>query len=469
MGGGASSRNTLHVSLILPWVLAVALLCLIPRVGLWLAYEPLVAPDSGSYTDLAHRIGTWDFQGFNGARTPGYPLLLLLAGQNARLAWLLQSLLGIATALLLLALTLRQTRSRTAAIVAAVACGLSLNLIFAEATILTEPLATFLLVLAVFLCTRASVDPDVSVVSYIAVGAVLAFAGLTRPLLLVALPPGLLFLRPWSRPRPLRLTLGFFLPVVMLIGSWCSVVWKTTGTFTLTTLLGYNLTQQSGAFFELLPDEDAQLRDIYLRYRTARIESTGSRSQTIWAAKAEMMSATGLDPVQLSNELTRLSFALFAAHPRLYLKGVRQSWLKFWDPIIMWDLDRFHHPQLRPLVQRMWEAQAKVSRTLKKALLPALIVYLACAMTRRSRRISEAPLLALAIIGSASLVQALIEFGENPRYAIPFQPLIIFVLVAAIFDAASLLRSVLSPQNARAPRRKTDRHWPLPTATISSP
>jgi len=405
---------------------------------LWFIYEPIELSDTGTYIALAQRIATMNFDGFDGFRTPGYPLLLLLGGQNQQVVWLLQSLLGIATALFLFGLTLRQTGSRLAALIAALGCGLSINLIFSEASILTEALSAFLIVVTVFLCAALSTRQASDFRSSLALGCVVSLAGLTRPLLLLLIPLCLLFLllRPGTASDR-RTALGFLLPPALLIGGWSAVVWNATGWFTPTISTGYSLTRHSGAFFELVPDEDAQLRDIYLRHRAAAAETNTSPGNTIWQAKDEMRQATGLNAAALSKELTRISLALFAAHPRLYLQSVGQAWRKFWESKIVWQRDRISDERLRETALWLWGRQWTLLRAAKRALLPALLLYVVYIFAGQSR-IAAVPLLSLAVIGSASLVQALLEYGENDRYALPFQPLIVFVVVAAIFDAARL-------------------------------
>ena len=168
-----------------------------------------------------------------------------------------------------------------------------------------------------------------------------------------------------------------------------------------------------------------------------------------------MLEATGLGPGELSDELTRISIALFVAHPRLYLESVRRAWLRFWDSKLMLQDEFVHYPQFLPALMSAWNTQKTLLQLLKKMLVPGLVWYLVCAAGRR-RRAAELPLFVLALIGSTSLVQALVELGENARYAIPVQPLINFVGVVLIWDAARALGSVLSSaQNDRAAQGHT--------------
>ncbi|HEY6397217.1 MAG TPA: hypothetical protein VIX82_07160, partial [Solirubrobacteraceae bacterium] len=48
------------------------------RLVLILAYSPAQTNDSASYLDLAHRLASGHLHGSPGARTPGYPALLVV-------------------------------------------------------------------------------------------------------------------------------------------------------------------------------------------------------------------------------------------------------------------------------------------------------------------------------------------------------------------------------------------------------
>ena len=62
--------------------LALILIGILVRVIIWFNYEPIVYNDTKLYAELAGYIQKLDFDGYNGARTPGYPLWLLLGGLN---------------------------------------------------------------------------------------------------------------------------------------------------------------------------------------------------------------------------------------------------------------------------------------------------------------------------------------------------------------------------------------------------
>src|SRR5215470_12173069 len=66
------------------------------RLGMLLACQPVLRWDSLTYAKLALQIARWDFHDYTDARTPTYPLFMLLCGMNYRLITIAQSALGLA-------------------------------------------------------------------------------------------------------------------------------------------------------------------------------------------------------------------------------------------------------------------------------------------------------------------------------------------------------------------------------------
>ena len=70
---------------------------------------------------------------------------------------------------------------------------------------------------------------------------------------------------------------------------------------------GFHLVQHTGQWFELLPEEDAVLRDIFLGTAPSISPTPGTTGNTIWDALPDMEKASGLGFFQLSDVMTRLS------------------------------------------------------------------------------------------------------------------------------------------------------------------
>jgi hypothetical protein len=205
--------------------------------------------------------------------------------------------------------------------------------------------------------------------------------------------------------------------------------------FGLQTVSGYGITNHSGRFMESASDEHAMIRDIYLKHRQQNIERTGSHSMTIFLAKSEMLEKTGLDEVALSRQLAKISFELFMKEPSLYLRGVGEAWLDFWR--VRLDIgENFTVPAAREVTYAVW----RVERWL--LMLTNLFAVLACVwifardVARRFQgRVGlSIPLIIVCTIVTGSVLQALAEYGENPRYAVPTQSIAVLLVLLAAWD-----------------------------------
>ncbi|PYQ16715.1 MAG: hypothetical protein DMF80_03740 [Acidobacteria bacterium] len=148
-------------------------------------------------------IRAFDFKDYDGARTPVYPLLLALLPGNLDAIWLVQSVLGIATSVLLYLVVARCPGSERMGLIAGLAHALSFNHIAFESAVVAEALATFLIALAVWRAHRLQLGP-LRRGEPLLLGLVCAVAALTRPMYVVlGLAVGLYLLR---LDMPRRLT-----------------------------------------------------------------------------------------------------------------------------------------------------------------------------------------------------------------------------------------------------------------------
>jgi 4-amino-4-deoxy-L-arabinose transferase-like glycosyltransferase len=433
------------------WRFDVAILVAIGallRIALALFYQPVTYPDTGMYLDLAMRIQKLALLDYGGERTPGYPLLLLAAGRNLHVVWLAQSFLGLATSVLSYWIVGVTTRDRRAALCAGAINSLCLNQIFFEANILAETLATFCVVLSVALFVVAARLRSVPLAGLL--GLVVALATLTRPLYLVLAPVYvLILLLAVDRSVTVRCVAAFAVTFVVPVIVWASVNRAATGEFALTTLAGYSLSNHAGGFIELAPDRYAAIRDIYLEHRPERRATSPSKTHanTAIGAKSELLAKTGLSPVDLSRELAKMSVGLFVAHPFLYAKSVAEAWVSFWAVPIYWDPDAIRSPGFRAGLETLWQIEQKLLRA-GNLLFVVLGLSWAALLALRWRRPSGAELVGLALLGvvlSSSVFQAGVEFGDNPRFGIPTQPLVVCFL--------ALVASTAAPSVARQRRR----------------
>ena len=416
--------------------LFLAGLCVLIRLSVWFVYRPIIFDDTSTYDLMARQIFNLDFSQYLGQRTPVYPLFLLLSGLNPYVTWLYQSLLGVGVSLLLFHIAWRTTGHIRLAFLAGLSYSLCINQVFFEAGLLTESLSTFLLVLALDVFVLADESRSRRLILHGCLGVVISLAALTRPLLLFLFPLYLFFLllmgvgRRLETGLLLRGILAFLLPVVFLVGGWSLFNKSTTGYLGPTTLVGYNLTQHSGAFMELAPDRYADVRDVYLQFRAKRIAEAGTHSMTIWRATPAMLASTGLSYGELSRRLRDVSVYLFLHHPIRYGENVYTAWRRFWVVENYWQLDKLRVQALRSPLERAWKVERRLLVAVNWAYLVLGLVSLLAPRLRIS--MTRIEWLLLATVLSGSVLQAMTEFGENSRYAIPFQVLVLFGLILRV-------------------------------------
>lgn len=411
-------------------ILMLTLLWLVTRGILFACYEPVTYPDSGAYQRLAHQIITLDFRGYDGQRTPGYPLLLALVAANNFAIWLVQSVLALMTALLVYTLLRRAGTSTSWAMLAAVINLLTLNTLFFEPAIMTETVTGFLLVAVSYLIASLVTGKARSANPWL-VGLMTALLILTRSQYIVLIPVFLVLLWWFVRERRGTTLLIFLLVASAPVLGWAGFNKYQTGYFTITTLLGYNLSNHSGAFMERAPDKDAVLRDTYLKHRDREIAETGAHHMTIFDARQDLLRTTGLSEIGLSREFQRISINLFIAYPADYLRSVGKAWLSYWTEPNYWRLDKVRSPGVSTVVQSLWKVQHLLLRGLN-AVFILLTPYVVWRSLTRRDAVSHSMRVALVLaanVVSVSVMQALVEFGENGRYFIPNQPLVLMVVL----------------------------------------
>jgi hypothetical protein len=424
-------------------LILLAIVCVLVRLFVWLSFNPIQFADTKEYEGHALCIKTLyaskDSLPRAGDRTPLYPLLILACGFNRGLIWFVQSVMGVAIAFILFGLAYRDTRNVAVSFFVSLWYTLSPNLIYLEPLVLSETLSGFLIILSVLATVRILDAQGFTPGRYVCLGLVVALAGLTRPNLLTIAPIYLaliLFQRyAWASGRLQRLkaSAGYAIPIVVLMLAWCTCTWRAVGVFAPTTITGYSLSQHSGGFIEYAPDRYATIRDIYVKYRAERTKVGKSHGNVIWEAYREMRDATGLSHAELSRELRNMSIGLFVRHPLLYLKSVFKAWAQFWDAPCLCFLEGLKFKPLIPTFHYLFLAHRCMDILINFSFL-AISLYALCALVRRRKLDGWGfRLLLIAIILAESVGQALVEFAENGRYALPFQPLTAYVVMATLW------------------------------------
>jgi hypothetical protein len=433
------------------WTIAVVLVGLAERVLLWAFCEPIAYGDTPSYLRLAGQLAGFNLRGYDGTRTPGYPAFMAILGGDPRRIMLVQLILGWLISLFLLWIAWKMTgRARLAGGVA-LAYDLLLPLTLFETDLIAETCTTFWIIASLALLIFLSRSPRrlAALASAFALGVTASLAGLTRPLfyiLAVWLLPFVWVVGDVSRRRRLARTAIFCIGPTLLLGGWLLFVYRSYDMLSPTTMGGYQLVQHTGAFFEYLPDQWADVRETYLRYRDAKIAETGVQTNAIWDAIPELTKVTGLSFYGLSNELARLSFDLIRQHPNLYTRSVIQGWVWFWKAPAYW------RPEVFPSGVRAALGAWVVASRAVEVLANAAFVLISAALVvsrrlRRGVRLTREGIAVGGIVWVTSVVQTLADHGDNPRFLVPLQMVVILFVVGVVWEWArsSALMGVEEP------------------------
>jgi hypothetical protein len=441
------------------WIMLVLGVALAQRLALLLFYQPVPYNDTPSYRRLADAIlAGW--KGYDGTRTPGYSLLLAAFGPD-RCVWFAQLAMGLVITLLFFYMGWQLTGKGWFGGLAALAYTLSPGQFWFESNLLSETPTAFWVTLS-FACIFIWLyHPNKRTVWLAAgMGICTSIAWLTRPLfiylpfwlLLYMFDPDLLssifkaaFRMPASpsstvdkqvevsnaKPRKTYLRIPwvkfgiYLLPVFLILGSWVGYIHKNFHQWAMDTMTGYHLIQHTGVFFEYVPDDYADLRDTYLKYRDAHIAQYGTQTNTIWEAIPEMQKVSGMGFYELSRLLASISVQLILAHPDLYLKNLIQGWWYFWRGPVYWSPDSFGLTAVLPLLNGLNLFGRLVVFAFNLVFIFTTILAVVWKRARQAWQIPPALWCVVGAVWGTSVLQTVLDHGDNPRFLIPMQTLVL--------------------------------------------
>jgi hypothetical protein len=133
----------------------------------------------------------------------------------------------------------------------------------------------------------------------------------------------------------------------------------------------------------------------------------------------------------LARELQRLSFRLILEHPLPYLRNVVEGWINFWKAPVYWRADGLQLEGLQP-VFRVWVLAGRgLTVLINFAFLGLSGLFL---VSKRFRERFGFDLYALAmggLIWATSMLQSLPEHGDNHRFLVPLQMLLITLVITS--------------------------------------
>jgi hypothetical protein len=406
------------------------------RLVLILSYPPLLSSDSGDYLDLAHRMASGNFSGWQARRTPGFPLLLLAVHYSATAMWVVQAVLGVVGTMLVYALIRLMRGSTRAALAGSLLYAASLEVLAVERVMLSEALTSFLLLAAAVSCAKMVRDGRASRPLIASASVLLLLACLTRPDSLVAavvlavITAGYVVHargRATSRRGRLRgvavMTAALLVPTIAGAIAWSSFNAATMGQFTTSTVIGFNMIDHVGPYVTPNSGPDRRIAAAYAA--TYRRSHAGFPS---YNATPEIMRVTGLDAAQIGSRYLQIALRLAVAHPLGYVSSSLRQWVQAWrQPNYA---DGFRRGSLAGISRVLWGVERPIQILLSGFFLALCAVSVAVWVRTRRWLLSPAATTVAATALAGTVAAAFVGFTDPGRYAYPYMPLVFCVAVA---------------------------------------
>ena len=381
-----------------------------------------IFPDSSGYIDLSKHILALDYSGYDGMRSPGYPLIIAMSFGNLYLTVFYQFLLGVLTAVLWYLLLINLNFSKKSSLIITLFLQTFINVYFFETAILMESLVLFLISLIFYLITYNNQSLKINVI----LGFIMGFLVLTKPfyLFIPFLLFGFWFLKSSGDLKKMSSKLiVLVIPILVFIG-WSSIIKKHHGYFASTTLMGVYLSQNCVRFAEKSPVEYNWLSKPYVTYRDKSIAENKNLAMSIWYAYGEgAYDEYNLEFSELSNSLNEYAKVTIMKNPMAYLNQVVfYSWRDFWKPTIYWNYYDFNFKNANKFFWIIWFVQKYVLYVFRIIFL--LLIPMVTIKTIKNRTI-DIDFIIMSVIFIASVLQALLTYGTNNRFSFPFEFLII--------------------------------------------
>lgn len=385
-----------------------------------------IFPDSEGYIELADLLANNQLSGYNGQRSPGYPLLLVLAGNSLSLTVLLQFILGIFSCILVYRNVLLLKFSPEKSFFIALFLNSILHVLFYETAILTESLTFFVITLIFYIYLKYFFE-NCSLKMMFLLSFLFGFLVLIKPFYFFL--PFLFYafsvLKGFTPRRIINKRIVILIFPLMCFFGWSYVNKINTGYFVPTTFYGINIAQNCVHFAEKTPDKYKTIRDIYVKHREIAKKENKDVSMSIWYAYDELIATTGLSFVDLSYQLNEFSKEAIRDNPKEYCYQVLVSWADFWKVDMYWNYRDFKVPYSNKFFIGIWYIQSTVLQFLKIAFILLIPVQLYNFL--RNRKITHELVITLIIL-CTSILQAIVTYGTNARFSYPFEFLMVLVV-----------------------------------------
>ena len=385
-----------------------------------------IFPDSEGYIELSDYVRNLNLSGYNGIRSPGYPLLLALAFGNLFMVVFYQQLLGVITSIVWYFTLQNFIFSKKESLVITVFLQTFLNIYFYETAILMESFVLFMISIIVYFLTRSGL----SFLKLMLLSFLVGYLVFTKSFYVYF--PFLIYIfylirNNQTRKEWFKGLVIFVFPVLFYFG-WCYVNKINTGYFTSSTMMGIYMSQNCVRFAENTSEDYQWLAKPYVEYREKSIKEDRDLAMAIWYAyNSGAYGQYEMNLPDFSNQLKNYAVYTIKSNIWNYLSQVVfHSWRDFWKPGIHWNYKDFNFRHANKLFAGVWYVQFVVLLSFRLMFLflsPYLILK-----AIKNRQFSYDVMLIIMILAT-SVLQALITYGSNSRFSFPFEYLMIVVVL----------------------------------------
>ena len=390
------------------------------------------APDSWAFNHFVSELINNNFDDYVGERTPGYPYVVYLLNHDKILVVLVQMLMGIFTAIFWFKTLLNLNFSNKVAFYVTLFSSLYLQNFFFETFILAE---TFMILLnaIVFYFLLNNYFEKKQIVVEVILSILITILILVKPFFIFY--PFLIFalylLKNFSFNKLFSVKLILFILPMYAYFSWCSFVEEKIGYFEPTAYFGLNLAQNCLYFAEKGPKEYDHIMKPYVKYREEMLRNGEDASMAIWkVCDGQHLAPKYIKFADVTNELGKYAKATIANNLGDYFYyAITNSWFDFWKPYDMKPFMKFQDNGFNSVVSVINSIQLFIVLILKFAFLLLSFYYLYDLI--KNKKINSVMIL-LAFIHAAAILQALVVYGTNAKYAFPYE-FFMFVVILLFF------------------------------------
>ena len=391
-------------------------------------------PMSNNFKFLTSILGNFAFEHYTGERTFGYPLFMAFCLNNIIAVMITQFFIGIITWVFWYKTLKNLNFSPKNSFLITLFTGSFIHIFFYETAVMYETLILFFVSWIFYLLSDGFLEKKNKKTDWL-MFALVGYLTFIKPffIFIPCLIYGFSVLKDFSFKKVFSHKIIVLFSGFLVYFGWSYVNKIHTGHFVSSTFFGLNTAQNCVHFAENTTDQYKELGQIYAYHREQTIRENKDIAMSIWYGRDDIKAVTGIDYFpDYSAYLGEYAKATIALNKEQYIKQIITiSWVNFWDNEIHWDYLSFPNKFSETFFKTIWKIQYPILITFKVIFLLLIPLYLFRFL--KTKKITF-ELITICIVSAASVLQAIVTFGNNARFSFPFEYLMIFVVCMIIKD-----------------------------------